>query len=406
LTEGNSVHRFALLLLFVATAIPTQAAKRVTVDELERVLSASKGQPDAEVARHLSSLELTERLSSTRLSHWKTDLPGEKAQRALVALADMSAFLNPPAAEIPATATPSFAEQRRIMGQVVAYVRKTNSQFPNVLATRDTTRFEGSPLDYPGQEIATTNYRPLHVVSRSSATVSYSSGRDVVDEDAAKGKKSGAPEEGLRTWGVFGPMLSTVLLDAAQNKLVWSHWEQGTGGQLAVFSYVVPSEKSHYEVDFCCVPNSEGAGTHVFQRLAGYHGEITADPATGTILRIMVEAELNATEPVTRASIAVEYGSVEMGGKTYICPQKSIGLSLAQSSRAVQELPLNTRPLGLGGTFTPSVHSQIQNPSASSESQQTLLNDVAFGQYHLPGAEASVVTGNDVKPASGSPPLK
>jgi len=400
------VHRFALLLLFVATAIPTQAAKRVTVDELERVLSASKGQPDAEVARHLSSLELTERLSSTRLSHWKTDLPGEKAQRALVALADMSAFLNPPAAEIPATATPSFAEQRRIMGQVVAYVRKTNSQFPNVLATRDTTRFEGSPLDYPGQEIATTNYRPLHVVSRSSATVSYSSGRDVVDEDAAKGKKSGAPEEGLRTWGVFGPMLSTVLLDAAQNKLVWSHWEQGTGGQLAVFSYVVPSEKSHYEVDFCCVPNSEGAGTHVFQRLAGYHGEITADPATGTILRIMVEAELNATEPVTRASIAVEYGSVEMGGKTYICPQKSIGLSLAQSSRAVQELPLNTRPLGLGGTFTPSVHSQIQNPSASSESQQTLLNDVAFGQYHLPGAEASVVTGNDVKPASGSPPLK
>ena len=400
------MHRFALLLLFVATAIPTQAAKRVTVDELERVLSASKGQPDAEVARHLSSLELTERLSSTRLSHWKTDLPGEKAQRALVALADMSAFLNPPAAEIPATATPSFAEQRRIMGQVVAYVRKTNSQFPNVLATRDTTRFEGSPLDYPGQEIATTNYRPLHVVSRSSATVSYSSGRDVVDEDAAKGKKSGAPEEGLRTWGVFGPMLSTVLLDAAQNKLVWSHWEQGTGGQLAVFSYVVPSEKSHYEVDFCCVPNSEGAGTHVFQRLAGYHGEITADPATGTILRIMVEAELNATEPVTRASIAVEYGSVEMGGKTYICPQKSIGLSLAQSSRAVQELPLNTRPLGLGGTFTPSVHSQIQNPSASSESQQTLLNDVAFGQYHLPGAEASVVTGNDVKPASGSPPLK
>ena len=400
------MRRFALILLFAATAIPTQASKRVTVDELEQVLSASKGQPDAEVARHLSDLELTERLSSARLSHWKMDLRGEKAQRALVALADVSAFLNPPAAEIPATATPSLAEQRRIMGLVVAYVRKTNSQFPNVLATRDTTRFEGSALDSPGQEVATTNYRPLHVVSSSSDPVSYSSGRDVVEEDAAKGKKSGAQEEGLRTWGVFGPILSTVLLDAAQNKLVWSHWEQGTGGQLAVFSYVVPSEKSHYEVDFCCVPNSEGAGTHVFQRLAGYHGEITADPATGTILRIMVEAELNATEPVTRASIAVEYGSVEMGGKTYICPQKSIGLSLAQSSRAVQELPLNTRPLGLGGTFTPSVHSQIQNPSASSESQQTLLNDVAFGQYHLPGAEASVVTGNDVKPASGSPPLK
>ena len=136
------MRRFALILLFAATAIPTQASKRVTVDELEQVLSASKGQPDAEVARHLSDLELTERLSSARLSHWKMDLRGEKAQRALVALADVSAFLNPPAAEIPATATPSLAEQRRIMGLVVAYVRKTNSQFPNVLATRDTTRFE------------------------------------------------------------------------------------------------------------------------------------------------------------------------------------------------------------------------------------------------------------------------
>ena len=58
------MRRFALILLFAATAIPTQASKRVTVDELEQVLSASKGQPDAEVARHLSDLELTERLSS------------------------------------------------------------------------------------------------------------------------------------------------------------------------------------------------------------------------------------------------------------------------------------------------------------------------------------------------------
>jgi hypothetical protein len=190
--------------------------------------------------------------------------------------------------------------------------------------------------------------------------------------------------------------LSTVLVDAGQNKLVWSHWEQGGAGPLAVFSFAVPSEKSHYEVDFCCVPNY-GAGSHVFHRLAGYRGEITADPATGTILRVTVEAELNATEPVSRASIAVEYGPVEMGGKTYICPVKSVGLSLAQTSRAVQLLPLSTRPMGEGGggIFTPSVHSQIPSSSDALQSQQTLLNDVSFGQYHLSGEEASVVTGNE-----------
>src|ERR1035441_4617403 len=119
-TGGEKMKRFASIFVVLMLALPAWAAKRVTVDQLEQILTASRYNPDAEVARHLSDLELTERLSSTRIARWKAILPGDKAQAALVALADASEFLDPPAAEIPATAPPDLAAQRRILALTVS----------------------------------------------------------------------------------------------------------------------------------------------------------------------------------------------------------------------------------------------------------------------------------------------
>ena len=66
-----------LLLAGIATVSMSQKGaashsllKRITVEELEQVLTAAHGKPDAEVAQVLSGMELTERLSTVRLSHW------------------------------------------------------------------------------------------------------------------------------------------------------------------------------------------------------------------------------------------------------------------------------------------------------------------------------------------------
>src|ERR1035438_4822352 len=81
------------------------------------------------------------------------------------------------------------------------------------------------------------------------------------------------------------------------------------------------SEKSHYEVQFCCVANgfnSDGTpNLQVFSERASYHGEIAFDPATGTILRITMEAEMQPGELVSKAAMLIEYGPVEIGGKSY-----------------------------------------------------------------------------------------
>jgi hypothetical protein len=78
--------------------------------------------------------------------------------------------------------------------------------------------------------------------------------------------------------------------------------------------------------------------------LAGHHGEITIDPATGAILRLYIEADLEPNLPMTRASTLVEYGTVDIGGKPYICPLKSISISRSRTVKILPDCQANSEP--------------------------------------------------------------
>ncbi len=365
------MHRLAVLILLTGNTLPAFAAKRVTVEQLEQVLAAARGKPDAAVAQQISDLELTERLSADTLSQFKGGLPGDKSCQNLVILSDKSAFLDPPASDLPAMPTPDFAEQRKIMNLAVGYITRTIPQLPNFFATRTTKHFEDTPLLQRATD--SVAYQPLHFVRSSSETVLYRGGRETVD--AGPLKKTAAPDPGLTTWGVFGPILGTVVVDAARSKLSWSHWEKGSTGIEAVFSYAVPQSASHYEVNYCCTPKEgevESVNLEPFRRISGYHGEITINPQDGTIVRLSVEADLSATDPITRAALLVEYGPVEIGGKTYVCPVRSLSISVAQEvqyskGRYQQPLEFAMRPL------------------------KTMLNEVVFEQYHMFRADVRVL---------------
>jgi VWFA-related protein len=389
-----------LLLLLAWMALPASAAKRVTTDQLEKIVAADHGKQDAKVAQQLVNLELSERLSAAKLTRWEADLPGPESRQALVALADASAFLNPPASELPTTAPPDVAAQRQIVALAVDYASKTISRLPDFFATRDTIRFEDTPprqmdtgslSDVGSMTGSFTPYQPLHPVARSSDTVFYRDGKEIVDSDANKDKESDSAASGLTTWGEFGPILTTVLVDAAQGTMGWSHWEQGSAGPVAVFSYAVPKAKSHYEVHYCCVQT--GNENRLFKQLAGYRGEVAIDPANGTILRLTVAAELGKDDPITKANILVEYGPVEIGGKTYICPLKSVSISLAheQDAHAIHMQRMSATMVD-------------QNNQNSEKPLQTMLDEIAFDKYHLFRAESSIVAGDAADAGSSQPP--
>jgi hypothetical protein len=92
---------------------PRVPARRVTVHELEQILDTANKEHDDELAKQLAGLELTERLSGSRLSLWKDRLRGKKSNAALVALADESVFLDPPLRRFSLTQRPILTRSAR-----------------------------------------------------------------------------------------------------------------------------------------------------------------------------------------------------------------------------------------------------------------------------------------------------
>jgi VWFA-related protein len=367
-------HPRNLALLFVlaaiiAIALPSFAAnsaKPVTVDQLQQTLFSLHGKPDTEIAQQLADLQLTERLSNETLARLKADSPGTLTAQQLDLLADRSAFQPLPAAEIPSTPAMDGAQQRKLLALTVNYVSQTVHQMPNFLATRDTRGYVDRPEGLFG-------FQPLHLIGQSTATVMYRDGREV--DSAVAGKRGGRAAKtdlaGLVSRGEFGPILSTVLLDAAHSQLSWSHWETGPAGPIAVFRYQVPSKQSHYDLGFSYSVDTSSA----YHWLPGYHGELSIDPDTGSILRLTAMADLTVNSPLDLASIMVEYGQVEIAGKNYICPLHSI----AVAQRVVSE------------------DSRFGNSPVMRVPSTTMLNAVRFSHYHVFRGETRILTEAEAK---------
>ena len=90
------MRNLTLFLLLLQVAVPIKGVKSATVNQLDQILKAARQTPDARLAHELSDLELSERLSSDRLSRWSADLTGPDSRRSPIVLADMSAFLDLP----------------------------------------------------------------------------------------------------------------------------------------------------------------------------------------------------------------------------------------------------------------------------------------------------------------------
>jgi hypothetical protein len=335
------MRQFILLGLLTAMAFPAWAAKRVTVAQLEQELStiSAAHKPDAEIARQIAGIKLSERLTEATLARLNAHLDtGSQAALALQLLADQSAFLDPPASELPATSVPDDATQKRMLEAARNYVAQTLPRLPNFLATRSTRRYDDSPQEL--KKGAWPVRLGLHLVDISSREIS------VRDERASLPSAVWQEQSGLISKGEFGSTLGMILADTAKGKVTWSHWEQIAGDPAAVFRYSVPRSASNYEVIGYQPPVAEYANLRGGQGVAGigpqlsshssditptitrpaYHGSLWLDPATGTILRITIEADAKEGAPFQRASILLQYGTVQIGDSSFICPVRSLAL--------------------------------------------------------------------------------
>lgn len=346
------------------------AIRRITVAELQQQLLAARDLSDGEVASQLSNLELTERLSDEKLASWTAELRGKQARQALTALADESAFLEPPPEDTSSDPPPDQDAQRHMISLTAEYLGSTMHRLPDFYAKRISVRYEENPEYKEGS--TRVEPKPTHEVEHSKATVLYRNGSEVLE---AKAKQSVEQDRYLITYGTFGPLLRAVMDPiVAPGGLTWSRWETIEGGaRRAVFRYEVSAQRSRYQSGGCCLP--DGDGTIGFRKQTGYHGETAIEPTSGAILRLTMQADLGGFVPLNRSDIMIAYGPVEIGGKKYICPIRSVSISRARSVATLREWNDDFKTWG---PYT------------------TMLNDFVFEDYHMFRAQSRML--NDSTP--------
>jgi hypothetical protein len=130
----------------------------------------------------------------------------------------------------------------------------------------------------------------------------------------------------------------------------------------------------------CCYPNGSKGARVGFA--ADSHGEFVVDPGTGAILRVQTESDLPGFVETKRSDMMVSYGPMEIGGKMYVVPLRSVAIT---RSRLVGELlQWNV------GFFTWGPY-------------ETQMNVFTFDQYHLFRGAARVLPGFEQVPDKGPP---
>lgn len=355
---------------------PRVPIRRLTVNDLDQMLTTIGEQSDSALAAQLGGLELTERLGSHDLSRFIDHLKGPKSKTALIILADESSFLVAPENDMLNEPAPDRAAQVQMLLRTARYVDELIARLPDFFAKRATHTYgqqsgqgenfwKSEPLD-----------QGLQLISSESATLTFRNGYEL-QNSVEKRSRHVSNSDYLDFRGVFGPLLGIVLRDSTHTggRLAWTRWESGEKGRLAVFGYVVSGPHADYAVESCCL-----RGNKVFRARPGYSGEITIDPETGIILRLtmvsepgwIAEPDQAPLMPVKKTSMMLEYGPTEIGGKQYMCPLRSV---VIMRSRTARVLSLWDEDLEI---YTP---------------YETRLNDVTYSQYHKFGSESRMLPG-------------
>ncbi|MGA7257893.1 MAG: VWA domain-containing protein [Terracidiphilus sp.] len=368
--------RITTLAALTVFCLPVLASHRSTVAQLEEDLTAALAEhrSDADVAHMVGNVELSQRLTRVTLGRLAARLAIQpRTALALELLADQSAFLDPPPAELPATEPPDAAQQQHMLDLARGYVVDTIPRLPNFFATRTVTRFDDAPeIPHPGDWPVRAG---LHPDGSASRAVTFRDGKEVVDTPGPE--TSAKPDLGLYSFGEFGPVLARTFTDLVKGKVQFSHWEETPLGIAAVYKFEVPKSDSHYQVHFCCATDAVYAARQAFgarnvgrrgsesnnpaqdvklvpfNATPAYHGNLSIDPTTGAVLRIAIEAELSSGDPIERAATVVDYSRVSIGGQDFICPRRSVAISLQQAPYAPNGHPRPPPTLRINeNTFT------------------------------------------------------
>lgn len=348
-----------LLVLFAMglAALPLFAAQKVTVEQLRQTLAGLHGKSDRKIAKQIADLELTERLSRAEYDAISKTLPGPRSRTVLLGITDASAFLDPPLSDRVADPAPDAAAQRQMLTRAAQFAEQQSEQLPALQGIRSTNHFQDVRVYPYSNKIEFYTPGSFRLIERQFDDIAAAPGgdelRDRRDKDLDQ-RMAHKPQPlmymtifgyqtewgnitwnlpnltqaGMKATGAFGPWLQAVTGDVPDAHAEWAYWERRGSGKLAVFRFQIPQETSHYSIEYYFAPNQLFAREgRQYTAEPGYHGEIAVDPQTGQITRIVVICDFAKGQPLSKASFAIAYGPVEIGGERYILPVSGVSVT-------------------------------------------------------------------------------
>src|SRR5882724_12298473 len=300
------------LLLFCLAA----GAQTIDLPKLKNFIETSQKMKltDAEVAKYLKNVKLTDELEDRMIEDWLALGIGPKTRAALEALRDQSKTLalaklpEPPKVEPP----PSSEEQGRILDEVREYALNYTKGLPNYLATQvvrrraaraTDPRWDGEP---PWQTLDTLTVRLSYFEQKEDYKLIMVNNSPTTQDYNRLG--------GATSTGEFGSLMREIFEPQTQARFEWDHWGTLRGRASLVFRYQVEQSRSGWGLDY-------ERRQHI---MPAYSGLVYVDKELYIVTRVTLQAEnIPPGLPIHKAETILDYGFADIAGHEFLLPLHS-----------------------------------------------------------------------------------
>jgi hypothetical protein len=306
---------FLWLFALISLALAQSA---VTVEQLKQFIhsSAEKKYSDKLVAKQLSGMKVSERITDHSLMEMLSESPGSLTSEAIKAMQTASQNLPIPVAEqpkaeepkAPPIPPPTSVEQEKIIAEARELSLDYTKHLPDFICLEYTRRY----YDPKG----TDDY---HLSSTVAARLSYFGQKEdykVISVNDKLTETSYNALDGAVSTGEFGTMLREIFEPDTHAEFWFDRWTSLHHHLTLVFGYRVLAMNSHWTLDY-------NRGANVFT--PGYIGSIFIDPETHAVLRVTLDAQgIPPSFPIQVAKTQLDYAYTDLSGVQFLLPSNVV----------------------------------------------------------------------------------
>ena len=314
--------KFALVFMTMTSLAAFGDHRAMTDAEIVELVCMSlySDHDDAALAERLDRIkpiELFSKQTVTELKNWGL---GPLATAALEKIQQQSEGLQEPSkAPISKQSVPSQEESSEMLGHIVNYARVYIHNLPNFICDQITKRYTNlDGFTLTGQPRYGSKLR-----HGDSITAELAFAPDFKQDHVTLTSRGGTaqPRKGQSvSTGEFGHDMAVILGAGVDPQARWDHWELLRGRHEAVFRFFVGLDKTQYSLFYCCFLKP-GVGQIQQSYNAPIRGLIYADPQTGEISRLVIQAvNLPSQFHIQEDNTIIDYGDVRISGQAYTLP--------------------------------------------------------------------------------------